>query len=58
MTIVFTTVVFLFVAGVLALVAYALYECTPLAHRVNPYRAGAREPRHDSPHVDDFRDYS
>ena len=29
MTIVFTSIVFLFVAAVLALAAYALYECTP-----------------------------
>jgi hypothetical protein len=50
--------VLVFVIGVLALVAYALYECTPLAHHDNPYRdshTGKR--RRESPHVDEFRDF-
>lgn len=58
MTILFTTIVFLFVAGVLALAAYAVYECTPFAHRGNPYRAEAGGQHFESPHVDEFRDYS
>jgi hypothetical protein len=53
-----TAVVFVFVAGVLALAAYALYECTPLAHRDNPYRDGATGKHSESPHVDEFRDFS
>ena len=58
MTIVFTAIVFVFVVGVLALAIYAVYECTPLAHRVNSYRSGTGARRHESPHVDEFRDYS
>ena len=58
MTIVFTAIVFLFVAGVLALAAYAVFECTPFAHRVNSYRYGAGARRFESPHVDEVRDYS
>jgi hypothetical protein len=57
-TIIFTTIVFVFVTGVLAIACYALYECTPFAHRDNPYRdriTGRR--RGESPHVDEFRDY-
>ncbi len=57
-TIVITTIGFVFVVGVLALVAYALYECTPLPHRSNPYRDHDSGRRFESPHVDDFRDYS
>jgi hypothetical protein len=53
-----TAAALVFVVGVLALVAYALYECTPLAHRFNPYRDSATGRRHEGPHVDDFRDYS
>ena len=44
MTIVFTTVVFVFVAAVLALAAYALYECTPFRigeTRIAPKGAGS-----------------
>jgi hypothetical protein len=43
---------------VLALAAFALFECTPLAHRNNPYRDGATGRRSESPHVDEFRDFS
>jgi hypothetical protein len=57
-TVIFTAIGFLFVAGVLALVAYALYECTPIPHRTNPYRNHDTGRRVDSPHVDEFRDYS
>ena len=57
-TIVGTAVVFVFVIGVLAIVGYALWECTPLPHRLNPYRdhdTGKR--RFESPHLDDRRDF-
>lgn len=48
--------VFAFVAGVLAIVGYALYACTPLPHRVNPYRdSGTGRRRWTSPHLDDPR---
>ena len=56
--VILTAAVFVFVVGVLALVAYALYECAPLAHHFNPYRDSASGRRHESPHVDEFRDYS
>jgi hypothetical protein len=51
-------IVLVFVIGVLALVAYALYECTPLAHRDNPYRDSVTGKHLESPHVDEFRDFS
>ena len=57
-TIIFTAVVFVFVAGVLGLVAYGLYECTPFVHRENPYRDHSDGHRLESPHVDEYRDYS
>jgi hypothetical protein len=50
--------VLVFVIGVLALVAYALYECTPLGHRDNPYRDSVTGEHRESPHVDEFRDFS
>jgi hypothetical protein len=49
---------FVFVVGVLALVAYALYECTPFPHHDNPYRDSLTGKRRESPHVDEFRDFS
>jgi len=52
MTILWITIVFLFVAAVLAIVAYALYESTPFPHRTNRYRDGAGQHR-PSPHLDD-----
>jgi hypothetical protein len=56
MTILWITIVFLFVAAVLAIVAYALYESTPFPHRTNPYRDGAGHHR-PSPHLDDRHDF-
>ena len=52
-----TEVVFVFVMVVPALVAYALYECTALAHHSNPYRDSSTGRRHESPHVEEFRDF-
>jgi hypothetical protein len=51
-------IVVVFVIGVLALVVYALYECTPFAHHDNPYRDSFTGRRRESPHVDEFRDFS
>ncbi len=52
-----TALVFVFVIGVLAIVGYALYECTPLPHRLNPYRdAKTGKRRFESPHLDDRKD--
>lgn len=51
-------IVLVFVVGVLALVAYGLYECTPFAHHENPYRDSLTGKRRESPHVDQFRDFS
>ena len=53
-----TGIVVLFVIGVLALAAFALFEFTPFAHRNNPYRDSATGRRSESPHVDEFRDFS
>jgi len=50
--------VFVFVIGVIVLVAYAVYECTPLAHHDNPYRDSITGERRESPHVDEFRDFA
>jgi hypothetical protein len=43
--------VFVVVFGLLALVAYVLYECSPLPHRTNPYRDDAGNRRWESPHL-------
>jgi hypothetical protein len=51
-----TTVVF--VVGVLALVAYALYECTAFAHHDNRYRDGLTGNGQESPHGDQLRGFS
>jgi hypothetical protein len=57
-TVIFTTIVLALVIGILVAVGYALYECTPLAHRLNPYRNHTNgERRGESPHVDEYRDY-
>jgi hypothetical protein len=53
MSTVFMAVVLIFVFGVLAIVGYALYECTPLPHRTNPYRDAETGKRlWSSPHLD------
>jgi hypothetical protein len=57
-TAVIVGIVLVFVIGVLALVVYALYECTPFARRDNPYRDSFTGRRRESPHVDEFRDFS
>lgn len=52
-TVIITTIVLLFVVGVIAFVAFGVYECTPFAHQENPYRnhtTGRR--RWESPHLD------
>ena len=53
-----TGIVLVFVIGVLAVAAFALFEFTPLAHRRNPYRDSVTGRRSESPHVDEFRDFS
>ena len=53
MTIFFVIIVMAFVVAVLGLVAFALFELTPLARSENPYRdpwTGSR--RWESPHLD------
>jgi hypothetical protein len=53
MEILLTVIVFAFVLGVLAVVAYALFEASPFAHHVNEFRdprTGRR--RGESPHLD------
>ena len=53
MTILFVIIVMAFVVAVLGLVAFALFELTPLARSENPYRdpsTGSR--RWESPHLD------
>ena len=47
----YTIVVFVFVIGVLALVAYALFEVTPLASHKERFRDG-RGKRIESPRLD------
>jgi len=48
-----TVLVFVFVFGTLAVVAYALYKCTPLPHRANPYRDSVTGKRRwESPHLE------
>ena len=48
-----TVLVFVFVFGTLAVVAWALYRCTPLPHRENPYRdADTGKRLWESPHLD------
>jgi hypothetical protein len=54
MNTIFIVVVVAFVVIVLALVAYALFELTPLAHHTDHYRdprTGTR--RWESPHLED-----
>jgi hypothetical protein len=54
MVIVLTILTFSFVLTSLGVVAYAMYECTPLPRRRNPYRdslTGRR--RWESPRLDD-----
>jgi hypothetical protein len=53
MNILLTAIVFVFVLGVLAVVAYALFEVSPFAHHLNEFRdprTGKR--RWESPHLD------
>jgi len=57
-TAIITTAVFIFVVGVLALVGFGLYKCTPLVRRANPYRDSVTGRRQESPHVDEFRDFA
>jgi hypothetical protein len=53
-SIIAVAIVCLFVIGTLAVVGVALYECTPLPRRRNPYRDpfSGRRLWH-SPHLDD-----
>jgi hypothetical protein len=54
MVIVLTILTFAFVLATIGVVVYAIYECTPLPRRSNPYRdslTGRR--RWKSPHLDD-----
>ena len=45
--------VVVFVFGVLAIVAFALYKMSPLPHRANPYRDSVTGKRNwESPHLD------
>jgi hypothetical protein len=54
MTIFFIVVVIVFVITVLAVVAFGLYEMSPLPRRDNPYRDPVtHQRRHESPHLDD-----
>jgi hypothetical protein len=57
-SVIITGFVFVFVIGVIGVAALALYECTPMAHRDNPYRDSMTGRRSESPHVDEFRDFS
>ncbi len=52
MEILLTVAVFVFVVGVLAVVAYALFEVSPFAHHVNEYRDPRTGKRLESPHLD------
>ena len=45
------TLVFVFVIGILALAAYALWESSPFPHRENPYRDETGHRRWESPHL-------
>jgi hypothetical protein len=58
MTVVWTLIVLAFVVGVLAVVAYGLYELSPFAHHADSYRdprTGARQ--RQSPHLDSRDDF-
>jgi len=45
--------VFVFVFGVIGVVLYVLYACSPFSHRLNPYRdAATGRRRWESPHLD------
>jgi hypothetical protein len=48
----YTIVVFVFVIGVLAAVAFALFEVTPLAHHKERFRDPRTGKRVESPHLD------
>ena len=45
------TLVFVVVIGILALAAYALWECSPFPQRTNPYRDETGHRRWESPHL-------
>jgi hypothetical protein len=46
-----------FVLGVLAFIAYGLFEVTPLARHANPFRDPAGKRRGGSPHLETRDDY-
>jgi uncharacterized protein HemY len=48
----FLVIVFAFVIAVLALVAYSVFEVTPLAHHKDHYRDDSGKRRFESPWLD------